>query len=136
VEDEKMSQVAGPRGDKFVAGVLIANGVFLAVGALILLIAGQRMFGAMLGLPDAAGFLWLLLGVSAAALTVFSFAAARTQHHDFAVPAIITLLVFQVGSALVSFIVGLTTEPLVFANFAPHLVLGALLGIAWWRLRR
>ena len=121
--------------DKYTTGVLIANGVFLGVGAVILLFAGQRLFGQMLGLPPAAGFLWLLLGVCALALAVLSIAAARTRHGDFILAALITLLVFQVGSALVSFIVGLTSDPTVFANFAPHLILGILLGIALWRSR-
>ena len=125
---------AGKRGkDGFTTGVLVANGVFLGVGAVVLLFAGQRLFGHMLGLPEAAGFLWLLLGVCALALAVLSVASARTRHRDFVLTVVITLLIFQVGSALVSFIVGVTTDRAVFANFVPHLVLGVFLGVAWWR---
>jgi len=120
--------------NKYTTGVLIANAVFLGVGAVILLGFGQRMFGNLLGLPDTAGFLWLLLGVCALALAFLSGAAARERNATFSLIAVITLMIFQVGSALVSFIIGLTTNPTVFANFAPHLILGILLGIAWWRL--
>ena len=120
--------------NKYTTGVLIANAVFLAVGAVILLGFGQRLFGALLGLPDATGFLWLLLGVCALALAFLSGAAAWARDPRFSLIAVITLMIFQVGSALVSFILGLTTNPTVFANFAPHLVFGILLGIAWWRL--
>ena len=124
---------AGPR--KFAVGVFIANSIFLGVGAVILLFFGQRLFGNMLGLPAAAGFLWQLLGICALGLAVLSGLAARARNRDTVFAALITLLIFQVGSALVSFITGLTTDHAVFANFVPHLILGVLLGIAWWRLR-
>jgi len=134
ITGESESAPTPRRAPKFTTGVLVANAIFLGVGALILLVAGQRLFGHLLGLPDAAGFLWLLLGVCAAALAVLSAAAARAGDVRLCLTAVVTLLVFQVGSALVSFVVGLTTNPTVFANFAPHLVLAVLLGLAWWRL--
>ncbi|MCL2490428.1 MAG: hypothetical protein FWF36_06880 [Propionibacteriaceae bacterium] len=132
---EAVTPAATRDKDRFTTGVLVANGVFLGVGAVVLLFAGQRLFGHMLGLPEAAGFLWLLLGVCALALAVLAVASARTHHRDFTLAGVVTLLVFQVGSALVSFIVGLTTDRAVFANFVPHLVLGVFLGVALWRSR-
>jgi len=122
--------------DKFAAGVFIANGVFLAVGAVILLFFAEKLFGNALGLPAAAGFLWQLLGICALALAVLAIGAAGTRHHDFYLFTMITLLIFQVGAAVISFVTGLTTSHAVFANFVPHLIFAILLSIAWWRMRR
>ena len=107
--------------------VLMINGIFNAIGAILLFLAAGFL-SELTGVSESAHFLWYLLGGCSLSLSFLAFGGIKIKEKTGLFVVLMTLFIFNLVSAIISMGMVITGGNLhIIANGMLHLVMMGLI---------